>query len=169
MVKAAMHSAIEFADNPRKVMKHLAQVIGSQLQGQFITTAYLFIDLTTGKACYSAAGHPPVFYWNRSNPKLETIQSNGLLISALMQDEYPAIELNLKKGDRFLLYTDGLTEAENKNGEQFGDRKLQEVLKANKNIPLEELSSVLNNTLKIWIADPGQQQDDFTWVIIDVL
>lgn len=168
MVKIAIQSAGDFADDPAKVLKHLAHIIGTQLQGQFITAAYLYIDLKQNKARYSAAGHPPLIYQNIKSGRIKSIESNGLLISAFKETNYPLEEIDIFKGDRFILYTDGLTEAENKNETQFGDDQFEELLNVSAKLTAAELSGNLYNALQKWIGDPANQQDDFTWVIIDV-
>jgi serine phosphatase RsbU (regulator of sigma subunit) len=61
MVKIAIQSAIHIAESPERVLKHLAEIMSKQLRSQFITAAYLFIDLSSYKARYSTAGHPLYF------------------------------------------------------------------------------------------------------------
>ena len=168
MVKIAIQSAAGFADDPPEVLKHLSRVIGSQLHGQFVTAAYLFIDSARNKARYSAAGHPPIYHYHTASGEMEQVKSNGLMICNIRENNYPVTELDFHRGDRFVMYTDGLTEAENGEGEQFGDEQFVNLLHINKTVNARELSRVLYNGLKSWISDPHNQQDDFTWIIIDV-
>jgi sigma-B regulation protein RsbU (phosphoserine phosphatase) len=74
----------------------------------------------------------------------------------------------IKQGDRFVLNTDGLSEAENTGGEAFGDRRLNEVIRIQQNTPAGELSVHLLNELRLWQTSGTAQQDDITWIIIDV-
>ena len=73
-------------------------------------------------------GASPLLRWNNG---LERIESSGLLFGVLTEAEYPVCQLPLCAGDRLLLYTDGVTEPENKAGQAFGDEKLQGVLAQN--------------------------------------
>jgi sigma-B regulation protein RsbU (phosphoserine phosphatase) len=168
MVKIAIQSAIHIAESPQRVLKQLAEIMSRQLRSQFITAAYLFIDLSTYKARYSAAGHPPLLYWNSRKEKIESIESNGLLISSFKEDQYPVIELNLHKGDRFLMYTDGISEAENKEGNQFGEGYLNQLLIDSYRKDCKSLSTDLYLALSEWVSRPNEQQDDYTWIIIDI-
>jgi sigma-B regulation protein RsbU (phosphoserine phosphatase) len=168
MVKIAVQSAAGFADDPAKVLMHLSDVIGGQLHGQFVTASYLYIDSANDIARYSAAGHPPLYHCQNTNGKLERVISNGLMICNFCEKNYPVIELEIHPGDRFIMVTDGLTEAENKAGEQFGDKRFMSLLNTHRTRYARELNGVLYKELKNWIPDARNQQDDFTWIIIDV-
>jgi sigma-B regulation protein RsbU (phosphoserine phosphatase) len=168
MVKIAIQSAAGFADDPAKVLMHLSHVIGGQLHGQFVTASYLYIDSANNKARYSAAGHPPLYHCQDANGKLEQVVSNGLMICNFCEKNYPVVEMEVHRGDRFIMCTDGLTEAENKAGERFGDNRFISLLNTYKTRHARELNRVLYKELKSWIPDARNQQDDFTWIIIDV-
>jgi phosphoserine phosphatase RsbU/P len=100
---------------------------------------------------------------------LESIQSNGLIFGVESDCDYPVCEMSITTGDRFLLYTDGLIEPENTNGESFGDRRLEEVVRENQYRPSAELSDRLLSELRQWQPVPAAQQDDITLIVIDVL
>jgi sigma-B regulation protein RsbU (phosphoserine phosphatase) len=136
MIKVAMQSVASCAREPREGLRGL--ILSGQLTGQLISAAYLWLDTETGKALYSAAGHPPLLCWQAG--RLERIESNGLLIGVLPDTDYPACEVPLNSGDRFLLYTDGFVEPENAAGVAFGDHKLEEVIRKNQSRPPSELS-----------------------------
>lgn len=169
MIKVAMHSAAEHAVSPAKLMADLNRVLSQQLRGQFVTAAYLYLDLHERRARYSAAGHPPLFFWNAKTSKLEKIESNGLLFGVLRDADYPAREIDFCSGDRFLLYTDGLIEAENQDGEPFGEHRLLDLLAANTALAASELSALLLKELGVWQGSSGVQQDDVTLIVVDLL
>jgi phosphoserine phosphatase RsbU/P len=167
MIKVAMQSALDCADNPASVLRGLERVLSGQLRGQFVSAAYLWLDTENHKALYSAAGHPPLLRW--SQDKVENIESNGLIFGVMSGCEYPVREIPVAAGDRFLLYTDGLIEPENVNGESFGDRRLGEVVSENRLLPASELSDRLLSELWHWQPASTTQQDDITLIVIDVL
>jgi sigma-B regulation protein RsbU (phosphoserine phosphatase) len=169
MIKVAMQSAVPCADDPRAVLCGLGRVLSEQLHGQFVSAAYLWLDTENRKALYSAAGHPPLLRWHQG--KLERIESNGLLFGVLPNTDcdYPVSEMAIAAGDRFLLYTDGLVEPENSNGESFGDRRFEEVVRDSRSRPASELSDRLISELKRWQPPSTTQQDDITLIIIDMV
>jgi sigma-B regulation protein RsbU (phosphoserine phosphatase) len=167
MIKVAMQSVVPCADDPRAVLRGLDQVLSEQLRGQFVSAAYLWLDTENRKALYSAAGHPPLLRWHQG--KLECIESNGLLFGVLPNGDFPVCEMPIAAGDRFLLYTDGLIEPENANGESFGDHRFEEVVRQNQSCPPSGLSDRLISELKRWQPASQTQQDDITLIIIDMV
>lgn len=168
MIKIATQSVVESAHDPAEVLRRLSRILGTQLRGQFVTAAYLYIDIAARLARYSAAGHPPLLYWDSAAQIAKPVESNGLLIGFSTENEYPVCEFTLRSGDRILLYTDGLTEAENADGEAFGDRRLHELLHSHENDSAKKFSASLNEELRSWQQEEAAQQDDVTWMIIDV-
>lgn len=167
MIKVAMQSVVASAHEPGEVMRGLNRILSSQLRGQLVSAAYLWLDTGERRAMYSAAGHPPLLRWRDGD--LERIESNGLLFGILREAQYPVHAMELDPGDRFLLYTDGITEPENPAGEAFGDRKLEQVVGSNHARGPAELSTRLLSEIRQWQAAPGQQQDDITLIVIDVV
>jgi phosphoserine phosphatase RsbU/P len=75
----------------------------------------------------------------------------------------------MHSGDRFLLYTDGVTEPQNVSGDFFGDRKLEQVVRDNQSRPPSELSEQLLSEIRVWQSVSVAQQDDITFIVIDVV
>jgi sigma-B regulation protein RsbU (phosphoserine phosphatase) len=167
MIKIAMQSVQNLAKNPDAVLQKLGKILGNQLHGQFVTAAYLYINSEICRARYSAAGHPPMLYWNSVTEKVESIESNGLPIGVLEEISYPVFEFAFNRSDRFLIYTDGVTEAKNLSGNEFGNERLNKLIKLNKSVNAEEFSKIIFNELKLWQDKKLSQQDDITWIIID--
>jgi phosphoserine phosphatase RsbU/P len=169
MIKVAMQSVTDSGENPGEVLRLLNTILGKLLHdGQYITAAYLVIDSKYGQARYSAAGHPPMLYWDSAAQKAQFIESNGIVLGFIHQTDYPVRELSFKKGDRFFIYTDGLTEAENPDGEFFSDYRLSELIRLHENTPAEELNEHILEELGSWMGKRPAQQDDLTWVVVDV-
>jgi len=82
---------------------------------------------------------------------MQRIESNGLLF------------------DRFLLYTDGVSETENAAGEAFGGQQLERVVRNNRVQPASELSRQVLSELQRWRPAIVKQQDDITLIVIDFL
>jgi sigma-B regulation protein RsbU (phosphoserine phosphatase) len=167
MIKVAIQSLAPCAHDPREVMSGLNRILSSQLRAQLVSAAYLWIDTEKRRALYSAAGHPPLQRWRGG--KLERIESNGLLLGVLPDAEYPVCEMEIQAGDRFLLYTDGMSEPENGGGEAFGEHRLEQVVRDNRlRAPSEFLEQLLAEIYK-WQPASTEQKDDITLVAIDVL
>jgi len=83
--------------------------------------------------------------------------------------DYPVCEIPFTSGDRFLLYTDGFSEPEKAAGESFGDRKLEQIVRDNPSRPAAEMSLLLLSEVRAWQPATTPQQDDITFLVIDVL
>jgi len=166
MIKVATQPLETCAYDPREVLRGLNRILFKQLHEQYVSAAYLWIDTEHSKALYSAAGHPPLLRWRAG--RLERIESNGLLFGVTADPEYPVCEFTIRTGDRFLLYTDGLTEPQNGSGEYFGDRKLEEVIRKNRSGLPAELLELMLSEIRTWQPASLPQQDDITLIAIDV-
>jgi phosphoserine phosphatase RsbU/P len=167
MIKTAMQSVASCAHDPREMLSGLDRILSGQLQGQLVTAAYLWIDTQAGLALYSAAGHPPLLRCRAG--KMERIDSNGLIFGVMPGSDYPVRTLPISSGDRFLLYTDGLIEAVNTEGDFFGDWRLAEVMRIHANSTPAELSLRLLAELRDWHPASINQNDDITIIVVDVL
>jgi len=168
MIKVAMQSVEPCAHDPQAVLRGLNRVLSGQLRGQLVSAAYLWLDTGNRQAMYSAAGHPPLLCWRQG--KLERIESNGLPFGVMREgDDYPLCTMRINPGDRFLLYTDGVTEPENANGDSFGDTKLEQIVRENQSRSPSELSEQLLSEIRHWQPASMSQQDDITLIVIDVV
>ncbi len=168
MIKVATQSVEPCAHDPQAVLRGLNHVLSRQVRGQFVSAAYLWVDTENCRALYSAAGHPPLLRLRQGTA--ERIESNGLLFGVIAErDDYPVCTLSISSGDRFLLYTDGVTEPENANGDPFGDTELERVVRANQGRSPAELSNVVFAAIRDWQPSPVAQQDDITLIVIDVI
>jgi phosphoserine phosphatase RsbU/P len=169
MIKVAMQSVAVHADDPALVLGGLNRILSSEAQGQFASAAYVWIETENRNALYSAAGHPPLLCWRNTRGELQRIQSNGLLLGVEPDSEYPVCSVPLEPSDRFLLYTDGVTETENAAGEEFGDRQLERVVRNNRLQPASELSRQVLSEVQRWRPAGVNQQDDITLIVVHVL
>ncbi len=169
MIKVAVQSVATCASDPAELLRRLREILSAQLQGQFVSVAYLWIDVETRTARYSAAGHPPLLWWRSADRAVCRIESNGMLFGAPFDGDYPVREIFFSPDDRFLLYTDGFSEPENAAGEPFGDRKLEQILQENSSRPAAELSLLLLYEVRKWQPASLPQQDDITLLVIDLL
>jgi sigma-B regulation protein RsbU (phosphoserine phosphatase) len=148
------------------VLRGLNRILSGQIRGRLISAAYLWLDMESGSALYSGAGHPPLLIWRKDG--LERIESNGLLIGVMPDADYPVCEIPLRAGDRFLLYTDGIVEPEDTGGNSFGEARLEEVIRRNQLQPPAALSGDLLTEVRRWQPASVTQQDDITLIIIDI-
>ena len=166
MIKIAMQTVAPSAHDPGAVLLGLNRVLFSQKPTQLISAAYLWLDTETKTARYSAAGHPPLLRWTHG--QLDRIESNGFLLGMVQECPYPVATMDIHSGERFLLYTDGVIDVENGQGEFFGDSKLEEIVRDCQSRSPGQLSEELLSQIGRWRSSSAPQQDDMTLVVIDV-
>lgn len=169
MIKVAMRSVAVHADDPAQVLGGLNRILWSEAHGQFVSAAYVWIDIENRSALYSAAGHPPLLWWRHTRGEMQRIESNGLLFGVEPDSAYPVCNLLLEPSDRVLLYTDGVTETENAAGEAFGDQELERVIRNHQSEPAFELSRQVLSELQRWRPVAVNQQDDITLIVVELL
>jgi len=169
MIKVAAQSVDGCAGDPAEVLRRIGGVLHGSLRGQFVSAAYLWVDTSSSTAVYSAAGHPPLLHWRKSSGELVRIESNGLLFGVLPNAQYPVCRFPIECGDRFLLYTDGVTESENEAAEQFGERRLEQVVREGQELAADECLRRIFEELQRWRPETMTQQDDITLIVIDVM
>jgi sigma-B regulation protein RsbU (phosphoserine phosphatase) len=169
MVKVAVRSQMERAGDPAEVLRGMNSILCGNLQGQFVSAGYLFLNPAQGMLTYAGAGHPPLLIWRSEARRVESVEENGLLLGIFPESSYTARRAPLGRGDRCLLYTDGLLEAPGPSGEEFGPHRLRDFLAAYASLPAQGLCDALMRELTQWGKQSGkqQQQDDVTVVAID--
>jgi phosphoserine phosphatase RsbU/P len=165
MVKVALAAQSDRADRPAAVLAGLNQSLWGHLAGQYITAAYAFIDTHSSSIRYSAAGHPPMLRLARRSREARAVEENGLPLGMLKATVYKEVELSLQGGDRLLLYTDGLIEAANADGDCFGLDRLKATLARGSALQLEAAADHIVRTIDAWSGQP--QEDDSTIVLVD--
>jgi len=93
------------------------------------------------------------------------LTENGLMLAAFPFATYTTAEYPLQSSDRLLLYTDGILEATNPQGEEFGSSRLHTLLKETTNLHAEEAAANILSTLEHWSSK--SQNDDLTLLVCD--
>ena len=134
--------------------------------GMFVTAWLGKLDLTTGTLSFANAGHnPPVI--THADGKCEYLKSRpGFVLAGMEGIKYKANEMKLSKGDRILLYTDGVTEATNKSESLYGEDRLLSYMSKGQELNAEELLSGLKDDIDSF-ADGAPQFDDITMLLFD--
>ena len=169
MLKVAFAGQKENAREPERVLEGLNQALCGKFESHFVTAAYLYADLDKRIIRYAGAGHPPLLYCGRSDGRARTIEQNGFFLGMFPEAVYSSIELPLHPGDRYLLYTDGLPESKNSEGEEFGLARCQQFLEAHAQLGATELIDELLRQVSLWTghASGTAPEDDMTLVILD--
>ena len=100
------------------------------VSSMFVTVFYGILNTATGELDYVNAGHNPPYLLNSTGFKSVEL-TKGTVLGGIEHFIYRSLKLHLAPGDILYLYTDGVTEAFNRQGELFGDERLEALLTAN--------------------------------------
>jgi sigma-B regulation protein RsbU (phosphoserine phosphatase) len=167
MVKVAIRAQRDWADDPARVLTGLNSILCGNLQGQFVTAGYVYLDPGRGALAYAGAGHPPLLAWRAREKKVECMEENGLMLGIFPEGAYKCMTADLAPGDRFVLYTDGITEAPSLAGEEFGMDRFKSFLAEHAASPAQELCDALVKHVTAWSGNSREQHDDLTLIVVD--
>jgi sigma-B regulation protein RsbU (phosphoserine phosphatase) len=170
MVKIAVSMQNGWHREPAKVITGLNSTLCHEAHGQYATAVYVYLDEANRVARYAAAAHPPPLLWRRSTQTLHELNEPGLLLGVRPDENYLETEFAMVGGDRLLLYTDGLVEAENAAGQVFGESVLAKFIEAHQDVEAERFAEELLRAVLAWSQGngPAGPADDVTVIVIDV-
>ena len=202
MLKVAFAGQIANAQDPARVLTGLNAALCGKFEEHFVTAAYVYLDLEQNLLRYSGAGHPPVLRsYNTGvveargikvkgveatrvelrdvevsgvNLRLsEELEQNGLMLGLFPEATYTSLEIAVSSGDRFLLYTDGVSEAKNAGQEEFGSARLRKFLEIHQNSSVDQAGDDLLAEIANWSSISQNsaklvQDDDITLLLLHV-
>lgn len=164
-LRASLRALAQIGYAPHIAFSKVNDLVWDSVEGnQFITAIYGFLDGTNKTFVYSNAGHNPPFVV-RQDGSIKHIDYGDLPLGMFQNKRYHQHFLRLARNDTLVLYTDGLTEATNKNGEEFGVNRLAEIVVAGKHLPARELIDFIHNGV-LEFSQGKILDDDATILII---
>ncbi len=132
---------------------------------RFITCFYGLVDVRRRVLQFTNAGHNPPLLLRRNGEVLRLI-TGGRVLGAFADSDYRQCEVALRSGDRLLLFTDGLTEARNASGEEFGETRLRELVDRERWRDAHNLQKTIMDRVT-WFCS-GQFSDDAALMVVEV-
>jgi len=133
--------------------------------GMFVTLFYCVLDSRSGHLVYVNAGHNPPLHYRNGTGTLHTLLPSGMAMGVMPGNTYSVGELDLAPGDVLVLYTDGVTEAFNMPGEEFGEGRLMDTVIASHDLRAGEILGTIFSRVHDFIGEAAQS-DDITVVVI---
>jgi sigma-B regulation protein RsbU (phosphoserine phosphatase) len=132
--------------------------------GMFVTLCYAQLDPETGEVVYVNAGHNPPLLMRAATGEIVELPRTGMVLGFDAAFTFDQRTARLNPGDFALFYTDGLTEAINEQGEEFGLKRLRRVLLDQRGATAEEIVEALERAHGEFVGDTTPF-DDVTLVI----
>jgi sigma-B regulation protein RsbU (phosphoserine phosphatase) len=157
------------ADHPAEPELAMAEtnrrIMADTHGGLFITLFYGILNPEDGTFTYCSAGHHPAFLIKASNGGVVQLEHTGIPLGVFDDARWERMRVEIEPGDALVLYTDGITDAQNSSEEFYGLTRLQEALKKHHSEGAHDLHQALLSDVHNWMgATP--QFDDITLMVV---
>lgn len=169
MLQTALAAQAPHASDPTKILSNLNRALCGKFQSHYVTAAYLFLDMQKGTVNYGGAAHPPLLLWKAKSRSVVEIVENGLMLGPFPQSTYSSTTFPIEERDRIVLLTDGIIEAKNSSGKEFGEERLRNIVESSHSLRAHEFADAVLSGLSEWSdnAIGPNQSDDITLLAID--
>lgn len=167
-LRASLRAATHIGYSPHISMSKVNYLLWESIErNQFVTAFYGVLDATNRTLAYSNAGHnPPILMEVDGAVHFET--RGGVPLGMFRDSRYYEYYATIDPGQIFLLYTDGVTEATNYAGEEYGRDRLVDAVRRSRDLPAREMIDFLHHDLMEW-TDGRNAPDDVTFFIVKAL
>ena len=163
MIQGAFAAQVTSTDSPAALMAHINRtLIRRAIQSRFVTVMYGVLA-PDGRLTYSNAGHNPPMLVGRSG--VRRLETGGLILGLFPHATYEEETLQLEDGDTLIVFSDGVTEALNLAGDEFGEERLLPCITENRGCTPEVLLDKILATVRTFV-ESAAQNDDVTALVL---
>ncbi len=167
-LRASLRAATHIGYAPHISMSKVNYLLWESIErNQFVTAFYGILDATNRTLSYSNAGHNPALLM-RADGTTRFEERGGVPLGMFKDSRYYEYFEAIEPGEVFVLYTDGVTEAMNSAGEEYGRDRMVAAVRECRDQPAREMIDVLHRDLIAWTDGQGAH-DDVTFFIIKAL
>ncbi len=166
MLYASVSTLSSSSNSPESVLAQVETTLRNQLgEGHYVTIFYAVLDLRTRVLHFVNAGHcPPIL--RRGDGALETLDPTRPVLGFMLGEGFHSERVTLTSGDRLLLYTDGVSEALNDAGEEFGPERLKTLIAGPDEETMAERYGEIMKGVRAYAE--GKFTDDATLVLLSI-
>lgn len=169
-MKGVFHSLVQLDLSPEDFLYYANSALSRCLEKtSFITISYFIVDFVSKEINFVRAGHCPTLYYNNNKKEADYFINKGLGLGIKRSDGYRKfIQVNHTKynsGDIIVLYTDGIIEAKNEEGEEFGYERLKNIIQNNYTKSTLEIKKAIIDAL-YGHCEKTNLSDDYTLLIV---
>jgi len=165
-LQAAVRALAPAIAEPKSFCQRVNEtVLANTVPGKFITFFYCVVDSGEKRICYTNAGHNwPILA--RADGSYQRLNSEDVVLGTVHDWAYRQHESELRRGDRLVLFTDGITECLNADGVEFGEERLVSLVTSNVNLPAVELRDTIFQSARAHCN--SALDDDATLIVVAV-
>jgi phosphoserine phosphatase RsbU/P len=165
LLQGALITATDLPSSLAERIRRLNHFLNDRTGGEKYATIFYALVEVNGKLHYVNAAHcPPLLV--RASGEMESLETTGMPVGLIDPAEFELAEARLEPGDKVVIYSDGVTEAQNAAGEFFGKKRLRNAAAANAGASCMALHGVIQKAVKEFSAG-AEQADDITLVVME--
>jgi serine phosphatase RsbU (regulator of sigma subunit) len=159
--------AFEYPDAPEQALRAAnVRMLTDARTSLFVTVFYAVLDPATGRLTYANAGHnPPLLFQRANGASPRQLRNTGIPLGIEDSVTWRAASVDILPGDLLLLYTDGVSEAQNTRQELFEEERLITVAQEHIGCPAEAVQHAVLSAVRAFVGD-APQFDDMTLVVV---
>jgi sigma-B regulation protein RsbU (phosphoserine phosphatase) len=166
LTTTVLRFAMSLGFPPDELLDHAnLAIIADQRSKMFATVFVGFLALDSGSMEFASAGHNPPLLHRAAKGHCESLEASGVAMGLFKSADFVSETVTLAEGDVLVLYTDGITEATNAAEEEFGEKRLENLIRQNANLSAQELAQLIITAAAAFSQDQGAI-DDETLVVI---
>ena len=142
------------------------QFEGNLNSSRYFTMIYGIIEVSTGEVTLTQAGHPSPVHLQKKSGQAVSLGDGGMPVGLLQEATYASVNCSLEKGDRLYLFSDGMIECENAQGEFYGTDRLLGRIQEWRDLPIDELGDLFDGEIARWNGSETFE-DDVSMVILE--
>lgn len=166
MAKSALLVQVDYDPAPRAVLDVLNEIVIKTAPRRTMMTFFFgLLDPRAQTLRFSSAGHLDPYVYRVATGKMESLSSWGFPLGVRRRDPFREHTVEFTAGDRLVLYSDGLIECVDDDGEPFGFERFEQVIKTNGHLSADEIKKALLNAVRKFTRN-RPPEDDQTLVVV---
>ncbi|MEA2570957.1 MAG: phosphoserine phosphatase RsbU/P [Acidobacteriota bacterium] len=166
MAKSALLVQVDYDPSPRAVLNVLNEIVIRTAPKRILMTFFFgLLDPRTQILRFASAGHHDPYVYRAATQKLESLSSWGFPLGVRRRDPFREHSVSFEPGDRLILYSDGLIEAVDDDGNPFGFDRFEKTLLDHGTAGADDIKKALLNSVKKFTRN-RPPEDDQTLVVV---
>ena len=170
MVNVLLKMFQMLAIDPGLLLRSLNVNICTMLPQTFVTAVCVYCNRSHNFMRIARAGHPPMIKCSNDG-NISMYMPSGRALGIQTQTRFKTVELTMEKGDRLIIYTDGLVEASlpGNSKDIYGEERLKNMIQQTINLPLDKAIEVIYDDVISYVGSHQHLTDDITVIMIEIL
>jgi sigma-B regulation protein RsbU (phosphoserine phosphatase) len=164
--KSCLHTQVKTDSSVSGVLSTMNDMVYGFVHGDlFMSFCYIIVDLIGKTLSFCNAGHCYPYHYIAKTGHMEALESNSCLLGVLEYQYFEGIDRGWETGDLLVMYTDGITEAQNADNESFGEGRLKQLIAENPDLSPSQLKRKVFQELSNFCSK-ARRMDDTSLAVV---